>query len=163
MTSPNWFQLTIRTNYHREDKARAFSLIKNLLDRALYESFFYTQDYEDEKIVLKLRILEYPEVGVENKERLLNYLKELSAAGVVLFYTADKYYRNHIVESLEKSSKIAIGLEFLPSHEDAAYLVHCILENLFLDNSEEVLVYEELTNRIRKKLEKKYGMGPKEK
>lgn len=154
MTSANWSQLTIKTSYHRDDKARAFSLIKNILHRAVYESFFYTQDYEDEKIVLKLRILEYSQVGAENKERILSYLKELAAAKVVLFYQADKYYRNHIVESLEKSSKLAIGLEFLPSREDAAYLVHCILENLFLDNEEEIEVYKDLIRRVEKKIPK---------
>lgn len=151
-TSPKWLELTIKTNYYREDKARAFSLIKNLLCRAVYESFFYTWSYEDDKIVIKLRILEYPQVEVENGDRLLSYLKELAATKVVTFYTTDTYYRNHILPALEKSSKLAVALEFLPSREDAAYLVHCVLENLFLNNEEEIEVYEDLIRRVRKKI-----------
>lgn len=152
----NWFQLTIKTNYHRSEKARAFSLIKNVLDRAVWQNYFYTQAYEDEKLVIRLRILEGDGDNMGNRERIGVYLVGLRGSAVES-HIITEYERNHIIEALIRSSRLAIGMDFLPSQEDAAYLVHCILENLFLDSEEEIAVYKELTARIEEKV--KRGMS----
>lgn len=158
----NWFQLTIKTNYQRNEKSRAFSLIKNLLDRAIWQDFFYTQSYEEDKIVIKLRILEVDDAEnsevINNRERLGQYLIELRGS-VVEGHVITEYKRNHIMGALIRSSRLAIEMDFLPSHEDAGYLIHCILENLFLNNEEEVLVYQDLIRRVEKKISKQKSPG----
>jgi hypothetical protein len=50
-------------------------------------------------------------------------------------------------------------MDFLLTQEDAAYLLHCVLENLFFDNEEELMVYEELRKRVEKKISKKESPG----
>lgn len=157
MTSPNWLQLTIKTNYHRDDKARALSLIKNVLERVTFLKWFYTWDLEDDLIVLKLRFTNLTYIGEGSFKDISTYLHVLIKGGAVKDFEQGPYFRNHIVEALERTSNLAVGMEFRPSREDAAYLVHCVLENLFFDNEEELAIYNELMVRIQKKMKVKQG------
>ena len=146
--SMTWHQMTIKTKYDRHQKAYAFSLIKNILVRASYVSYFYTWSYDDDWLItIKLRLLTEDKM-LRNDLLLRDYIESLGDRVTSCLH--EEYKRNHIIELLTQSSPFVIDFPSRLAVEEVGYLIHCIAENFFLDKDEEKQIYEQNLAKLKK-------------
>jgi len=152
-----WSQAEIWTAYPKQQGEFAFSLLKNVLDRAKCDDFFYTaiiNRYEFWNIIVRFK-------NLKNQNEVENYIGKLSRKDGAGFARVlwSRYQRDHVVPLLVEASKISIRRETLLTPTALYYLVHCIAMTSFLTPRQSAHVWLDLLSNDEKKLFNAYLEG----
>ncbi|MCK5617539.1 hypothetical protein KAR91_87555 [Candidatus Pacearchaeota archaeon] len=145
-----WSQAVIHTIYTKRQSEFAFSFLKNVLDRAKYDDFFFTatvNQFDYWTIIVRFKNLKNPQ-GVEDYVKKV-FKDEQFEVGIIKW---SEYQRDHVLPMLIEASKISIKRDTLLSSTALHYLIHCVAMTSFLTPGQAARVWLDLLDNDAKKL-----------